>query len=263
MTITFGSVCSGIEAASVAWEPLGWKAAWLAETASAPSRILSHRYPHTPNLGDMTCIDAEVPLVHEIDVLVGGTPCQAFSIAGLKKSLEDERGNLTIAFCRLAKRIARHGRLKTIVWENVPGVLNTKDNAFGCFLGLLVGEDVPLVPCVGSGEKWPNAGCVYGPAASVAWRVLDAQYFGLAQRRKRVFVVGCLGGWADPAQILFEFAGVRRDHPPRRQAGEGFTHDVAPCIDSSGCGIARTGDNRGQQGTRPSHRHVPHGGGAN
>lgn len=220
--ITYGSVCSGIEAASVAWHPLGWQAAWLAEIEPFPSAVLAHHYPDVPNLGDMQAIATRVlrGSAPAPDVLVGGTPCQAFSVAGLRESLADERGNLTLKFVELADAIdhvrrARGDDEAIIVWENVPGVLSTKDNAFGCFLAGLAGEDGPLQS---PRLRWPDAGCVYGPARAIAWRTLDAQYFGLAQRRRRVFVVASARNRFDPAQVLFEWEGVRRDTPPRREA---------------------------------------------
>lgn len=222
--LSFGSVCSGIEAASVAWEPLGWRAAWLAEIESFPAAVLAHHYPAVPNLGDMTTIARRV-LTGEVvapDVFTGGTPCQAFSVAGLRESLSDARGNLTLKFVELADAID-HVRIRAgkpasvIVWENVPGVLSTKDNAFGCFLAGLAGEDDPLQP---PGGRWANAGCVYGPRRAVAWRTLDAQHFGLAQRRRRVFVVASARNDLDPAAVLFEWEGMRRDTPPRRGAGQ-------------------------------------------
>ena len=227
----FGSVCSGIEAASVAFTPLGWEAAWLAEIEPFPAAVLAHHYPEVPNLGDMTTIPRRL-LAGEIDapdMLCGGTPCQAFSIAGLRESLSDERGNLTLKFVEIADAIdhvrARRGEPPAIVlWENVPGVLSTRDNAFGCFLAGLAGEDEPLQP---PGGKWANAGCVYGPARAVAWRTLDAQYFGLAQRRRRVFVVASARDGFDPATVLFEWDGVRRDSAPSRGSRE-----VAPTIPS-------------------------------
>jgi DNA (cytosine-5)-methyltransferase 1 len=227
---SFGSVCSGIEAASVAWKPLGWRAAWFSEIEPFPCAALAHHYPETPNLGDMTRIARRV-LTGEVnapDVLCGGTPCQAFSVAGLRKSLDDDRGNLTLKFVELADaidhvRVARGDDAAIIVWENVPGVLSTKDNAFGCFLAGLAGEDGELQP---PGRRWEDAGAVYGPRRSVAWRTLDAQYFGLAQRRRRVFVVASARDDFDPAQVLFEWDGVRRDTAPRREAGEG----AAPCV---------------------------------
>jgi len=229
--VRFGSVCSGIEAASVAWHPLGWRAAWLAEIEAFPSAILAHHYPDVPNLGDMTAIAARITAgeVEPPDVLVGGTPCQAFSVAGLRGGLTDERGALTLAFVRLADAIdaarsVRRQQPAVIVWENVPGVLSTKDNAFGCFLAGLAGEDVPLVA---AGGKWPDAGLVVGPARAVAWRVLDAQFFGVAQRRRRVFVVASARDRFDPGAVLFEFDGVRRDTPPVRETREDPTGTLA------------------------------------
>lgn len=228
--IRFGSVCSGIEAASAAWHPLGWKAAWLSEIEPFPSAVLAHHYPDVPNLGDMTALPARI-LSGEVeapDVFCGGTPCQAFSVAGLRKSLDDARGNLSLTFCEIANaidtiRAGRGERSAIIFWENVPGVLCTKDNAFGCFLAGLAGEVEPLEP---PGGKWENAGYVSGPQRAIAWRVLDAQYFGLAQRRRRVFVVASARDDFDPAAVLFEFDGVRRDSAPRREAGQ----DVAKCL---------------------------------
>lgn len=226
----FGSVCSGIEAASVAFGPLGWKAAWFAEVEPFPSAVLAHHYPETPNLGDMTTISRRV-LTGEVeapDVLCGGTPCQAFSVAGLRESLADERGNLTLKFVELADaidhvRVTRGDEPAIVFWENVPGVLSTKDNAFGCFLAGLAGESFPLEP---AGGRWTDAGCVFGPKRAIAWRVLDAQHFKLAQRRRRVFVVASARDGFDPATVLFEWDGVRRDSPPRREAGE----SLAPCV---------------------------------
>lgn len=229
----FGSVCSGIEAASVAWEKLGWQAAWLAEIEKFPSQLLAQRYPGIKNLGDMRGIAKQIRRgsIEAPDILVGGTPCQAFSIAGLRNSLDDIRGQLTLHFLDLANaideaRAAIRLGASVIVWENVPGVLTSRDNAFGCFLAGLAGEDEPLEP---PGKKWTDAGCVYGPSRTVAWRCLDAQYFGLAQRRKRVFVIASARAGFDPAKVLFEFDGVRRDSSPSRETAE----VVAATIDAS------------------------------
>lgn len=224
--IKFGSVCSGIEAASVAWNKLGWSASWLAEIEPFPSAVLAHHYPDVPNLGDMTLLPAKI-LTGEIeapDIFCGGTPCQAFSIAGNRESLDDERGNLSLTFCEIANAIDSVRDAPSIIfWENVPGVLNTKDNAFGCFLAGLAGEDGELKP---AGKKWTNAGCVFGFKRAVAWRVLDAQYFGLAQRRKRVFVVASARNDFNPAEVLFEFDGMRRDIAPGRNSRETTTTDA-------------------------------------
>lgn len=236
---TFGSVCSGIEAASVAWEPLGWQAVWLSEIESFPCSVLAHRYPNVPNLGDMTKIAALIRAgkVSAPDVLVGGTPCQSFSIAGMRAGLADPRGQLTYSYVELANAIdsarAILGQSPCItVWENVPGVLSSKDNAFGCFLGALAGESCELQP---AGGKWTDAGCVFGPQRAIAWRTLDAQYIGLAQRRKRVFVVSSAIHGFNPSEILFEFGGVRRDTPPSREARQETARDVGAGLGESGC----------------------------
>ncbi|WJD60632.1 DNA cytosine methyltransferase [Pseudomonas kurunegalensis] len=222
--ITYGSVCSGIEAATVAWEPLGWRAGWYAEIEPFPSAVLAHHYPETPNHGDMTRLAAMVlsGKIPAPEVLVGGTPCQAFSVAGMREGLADPRGALTIKYVELLDAIdhvrTKRGEPEAVcTWENVPGVLSDKGNAFGCFLGALVGESEELQP---PGGKWKDAGCVYGPTRTVAWRVLDAQYFGLAQRRRRVFVVASARAGFDPLEVLFEREGVRRDTPPRRGQGQ-------------------------------------------
>jgi DNA (cytosine-5)-methyltransferase 1 len=230
--ITYGSVCSGIEAASVAWEPLGWQPAWFAEIEPFPCAVLSHHWPHVPNHGDMTQLVGKIlnGSVEAPDVLVGGTPCQAFSVAGLRGSLDDERGNLTLILIRILDAIdfirARNGQPPCIlVWENVPGVLNTKDNAFGCFLGGLAGEDMPLEP---AGQKWTNAGYVLGPTREIAWRVLDAQFFGVPQRRRRIFAVASARA-IRPAEILFERQG-QAGHPA---AGSEAGQDPAAFVESS------------------------------
>ncbi|HEY2454104.1 MAG TPA: Dam family site-specific DNA-(adenine-N6)-methyltransferase [Scandinavium sp.] len=219
--IKYGSVCSGIEAASIAWESLGWQPAWFAEIEAFPSAVLACQWPDVVNLGDMTNIAAAVRAggIAAPDVLVGGTPCQAFSIAGLRNGLDDERGQLTLSYVELAnaiddKRRERGEEEAIIVWENVPGVLSSKDNAFGCFLAGLAGESCELQP---AGGKWTYAGCVSGPQRNIAWRVLDAQFFGVAQRRRRVFVVAGARKDFDPAAVLFELNSMRRDTPPRRE----------------------------------------------
>ncbi|EDT7010697.1 Dam family site-specific DNA-(adenine-N6)-methyltransferase [Salmonella enterica subsp. enterica] len=231
----YGSVCSGIEAASVAWESLGWQPAWFAEIEAFPSAVLAHHWPDVTNLGDMTGIAAAVHAgdVEAPDVLVGGTPCQAFSIAGLRNGLADKRGQLSLSYVELAnaiddKRRERGEEEAIIVWENVPGVLSSKDNAFGCFIGALAGESCELQP---AGGKWPNAGCVYGPSRIVSWRVLDAQFFGVAQRRRRVFVVASARKEFDPAEVLFEFDSMRRDTPPRREPQTTVTTDTGSGVE--------------------------------
>jgi DNA (cytosine-5)-methyltransferase 1 len=181
------SVCSGIEAASVAWEPLGWKAAAFAEIEKFPSAVLKQHYPTVPNVGDFTKIRGDE--YGAVDVLVGGTPCQDFSVAGLRAGMDGARGQLTVEFAHLAGRM----RPRWLVWENVPGVLSIDGGrAFGTFLGLL-------------GKLG------YG----IAYRVLDAQHFGVPQRRRRVFVVGHLGGWRRAAAVLFERHSLSGHPAPR------------------------------------------------
>ncbi|ENR8788849.1 Dam family site-specific DNA-(adenine-N6)-methyltransferase [Enterobacter hormaechei] len=243
----YGSVCSGIEAASKAWEPLDWKPAWFSEIEPFPSSVLAHHWPEVTNLGDMTKIadavragDVEAP-----DVLVGGTPCQAFSIAGLREGLSDDRGQLTLSYVELANAIDAKLRERgepeaIIVWENVPGVLSSKDNAFGCFLAGLAGESSELQP---SGGKWTYAGCVSGPERVIAWRVLDAQFFGVAQRRRRVFVVASARKGFDPAAVLFELDSVRRDSAPRRE-----TQKAVAALTARGVGTCGADDNQAQAG---------------
>jgi DNA (cytosine-5)-methyltransferase 1 len=186
------SVCSGIEAATVAWHPIGWHPVAFAEVESFPSAVLAHHYPEVPNRGDIT----KFREWHEttIDLLVGGTPCQSFSVAGLRKGLDDPRGSLMLTYLAIALRY----RPRWVVWENVPGVLSADD---GRALGSLLGGLAELG---------------YG----FAYRVLDAQYFGLAQRRARVFVVGHLGDWRRPAAVLFERESLSGHPAPRREAGE-------------------------------------------
>jgi DNA (cytosine-5)-methyltransferase 1 len=189
----YGSVCSGVEAATAAWHPLGWEPQWFSEIEKFPSAVLAHHYPDVPNLGDMTKFK-EWPIDRSIDLLVGGTPCQSFSVAGLRKGLDDPRGNLMLTYLAIAAQY----QPKWLVWENVPGVLSSqRGRDFGTFLGAL-------------GKLG------YG----FAYRVLDAQYFGVAQRRKRVFVVGYLGDWRRAAAVLFERESMSGHPAPSREAGQ-------------------------------------------
>jgi DNA (cytosine-5)-methyltransferase 1 len=216
-SFSFLSVCSGIEAASVAWEPLGWKACAFAEIEKFPSAVLAHHWPETPNLGDMTK-HHEWPNTLRPNLIVGGTPCQAFSLAGLRQGLADPRGNLTLTFLSILEQY----RPTWVVWENVPGVLSDKTGAFGAFLG-------------GLGELG------YG----FAYRILDAQYYGVAQRRRRVFVVGHLRDWRRAAAVLFECESLRGDSPPSRKAGQTITPTIRAGAPNGGAGhVARSGDSK-------------------
>ena len=202
---TVGSICSGIEAASVAWEPLGLHFEWFSEIADFPSRVLEDKYPDISNLGDMTDIPNKINerLITAPDLICGGTPCQAFSFAGWQNGLNDDRGNLTLKFVDIIEandniRLAE-GKERTVVfWENVEGVLSDKTNAFGCLVSSLAGLNNPIEK-----KKWPSSGFIYGPKRNVAWRVLDAKYFGLPQQRRRLYVMA--GGIEfHPEDVLFE-----------------------------------------------------------
>jgi DNA (cytosine-5)-methyltransferase 1 len=203
-TVVFGSVCSGIEGASAAWIPLGWRCAWTAEIEPFPATVIQERWGHK-NYGDFTQIGADA---EPIELLVGGTPCQDFSVAGLRAGMAGERGNLTLEFLRLAGRL----RPRWVVWENVPGVLSSNGGRdFGAFLG-------------GLGELG------YG----FAYRILDAQFFGVPQRRRRVFVVGHLGDWRRAAAVLFERHSLQGHPAPCRKTGERVAATIA-----GGSGVGR------------------------
>ena len=211
------SVCSGIEAATVAWHGLNWTPGAFSEIEKFPSAVLGHHYPTVPNWGDMTKFK-EWPDA-DINVLVGGTPCQSFSVAGLRKGLDDPRGNLMLTYLAIANKY----RPKWLVWENVPGVLSSNGGRdFGSFLG-------------GLGELG------YG----FAYRVLDAQYFGVAQRRRRVFVVGYLGDWRRAASVLFEQESLRGDPAPSRETGQGFAADAGERAIPEVCGCLSDGAHNG------------------
>ncbi len=220
MSVRYASVCDGIGAAHVAWQPLGWQCSWTSEIEPFPAAVVEHRFGF-PNVGDMTKITEEMLDEYgPVDLLVGGTPCQSFSVAGLRGGLADPRGNLALRFVQLAAVM----QPKWIVWENVPGVLSSgKGRDFGTFLGAL-------------GELG------YG----FAYRILDAQWFGVAQRRRRVFVVGYLGDWRRSAAVLFERESVFGNPPTRGKAWEGVARSTAASLTSSGRGVERCGEFRGQ-----------------
>ena len=200
-----GSICSGIEAASVAWKDFNFDFKWFSEIAEFQSNFLRIKYPNIKNLGDMNLIGKKIATaeIDSPDLICGGTPCQAFSLAGFQNGLNDERGNLTLKFCEIIDENDKVRKVQnkdgTIVfWENVEGVLKDKTNAFGCFLSLLSGCNKELEL-----KKWPNAGLLRGPKRNIAWRILDAKYFGLPQQRRRLYVVAG-GKDFSPENILFE-----------------------------------------------------------
>lgn len=219
--ITFATGCSGIGAPEVAWgDRLGWKCLWCSEIEPFPSAVLAYRWPDVPNVGDFLTIAKRVDAdeLEAPDVFCAGTPCQAFSVAGLRQSLDDPRGGLTLEFIRIANAFDRQRRRRglpetILLWENVPGVFSAKDNPFGCFLAGLLGLDAPVIPQNG---KWRNYGDLVAKRR-VAWRTLDAQYFDVAQRRKRVFLIATTRPGFRPARGLFECGSVPRTAPPSRK----------------------------------------------
>ena len=224
----YGSVCSGVEAATVAWHDLGWEPQFFSEFDEFPSAVLKNHYPDVPNYGDMTKYKDWNLNDKSIDLLVGGTPCQSFSISGLRKGLHDDRGNLMLEYLRMADEL----KPKWIVWENVVGVLSSnKGRDFGTFLTAL-GE-------IGYG---------------FAYRVLDAQYFGVPQRRRRVFVVGCLGDWRSAGKVLFKPDCLSGDPPPSRAQGE----RIAPTV-TTGPPFSRTGNERVEAEALVTFARVGHG----
>lgn len=235
--------CSGIGAPEIAAPWIDWRLA--SEIEQFPREVLQHRFGfmdacrHLDGArlwGDFTALKARhfrrlnIPFPN---IIVAGTPCQSFSVAGLRKGLTDDRGNLTLQFVRTVHAIqsARPDGKLIVLWENVPGVLSDRGNAFGAFLGGMVwGMDSLPSP---DGGSWPREGMVEGPRSRAAWSVLDAQWFGVAQRRRRVFVVFDFGGCCDPAAVLFDRDSLRGDSPPSRETGEGFSESPGH---SSQCG---------------------------
>lgn len=200
-----GSVCSGIEAASLAWSNLGFEFEWFSEISDFPSKVLEEKYPNIRNLGDMRNISSLLNegLISSPDIICGGTPCQSFSYAGLQNGLTDERGNLTLNFVDIINtndsiRLKNNLDPTIVFWENVEGVLSDKTNAFGCFISALSGVDK-----MNSYSRWPNAGIIRGEKRNIAWRILDAKYFGIPQQRRRLYLVAG-GKNFSPESILFE-----------------------------------------------------------
>lgn len=251
----YGSVCSGIEAASVAWESLGWQPAWFAEIEAFPSAVLAHHWPDVANLGDMTKIAAAVRSgkVETPEVVAGGTPCQSYSIGGKRQGLSDPRGQLTLSYVELAdaidsKRRGNGDQEAIFIWENVPGAFSSKDNAFGYFLAGMAGETEAFEPgprpAKGCSSKywrwhkkaskhipiWSKRGVVIGRQRRVAWRTFDAQYFGLAQRRPRILLIASARTDIDPAKILFESDSMHRTNSPSKQT------PVPVCLTARGAG---------------------------
>jgi DNA (cytosine-5)-methyltransferase 1 len=220
MKLRFATVASGISAETYAWKPLGWQPVWYSEIEPFANAVLAHHYPDVPNLGDMNFLHEKKEYNEStFDVFAGGTPCQGFSLAGKRGGMDDPRSRLAFRFLDIAKQ----KRPRWVVWENVPDVLSSAGGRdFAAFI---------------SGME----ACGYG----VAWRVLDAQYFGLAQRRRRVFVVGHIGDWRPAAAVLFDRASLQGHPAPSRKKRESITYETANCLRGSGVGGERVGDSRG------------------
>ncbi len=276
------STFSGISAASVAWKPLGFEFAGYCEPAASQCHVLAARcdatapkyLPKHPdfaakkyaginggsvvNFGDITQIsDDDLRALGSVDVLEGGSPCQAFSISGLRKGLEDDRRNLTLAFADLALRMREINGLRFVVWENVKGVLSDGSNAFGCLLAGLAGDGAGEDPVVPPGKSWPLAGHVLSrdehgnTAVTLCWRTVDSQFFEVPQRRERVFLIASFDGDVDAACVLAEFDRENRDPASRRRAQQGATDSrqggageliwppVLGTLNASGAGMSR------------------------
>jgi len=257
MSLRYVSVCSGIEAATVAWHPIWWKPVWFsqydpennyAKGLDFPSETLKHHYPEIPNLGDMLKLrDQKIYHDEQFDLLVGGTPCQGFSIAGLRGGLDDERSNLSLEFVR----ILTEKQPSWFVWENVPGVITSVSGEepwtdgeseeeyggttsdFASIISAFTGRDI-------ADQDFEKAGCISGELYSIAWRIFDSQYFGVPQRRRRVFVVGHIGkDWRPPVAVLFEQDSLCRDFTPggkKRKRAAGNTK-AGPGRNSIGGGV--------------------------
>ena len=233
------SLFSGIEACTVAWHALGWHPVAFAEVDAFPSAVLAHHYPHVPNLGDVTKItDEQIAALGPIDVVVGGSPCQDLSVAGKRAGLAGARSSLFHHQARIFDAARAHCGARWLLWENVPGAFSTHGGRdFAVVVGALAGCDVDA-----PADGWQSEGVVLGPKGLVEWAVLDAQWFGVAQRRRRVFVVLDAGNWSDRPPVLLEPDSLRGHSAPRREAGEGIAGSVTQRIDRGGVN-SEGGDN--------------------
>ena len=244
--LTYGCVCSGLSAPTLAAKPLGWRTKFFSEIDKFPRAILKHHYPDIPLHKDFTTIQRNT--YGTVDALIGGTPCQSFSVAGKRLGLDDPRGNLALEYVNLAARLDA----LWLVFENAPGLLSSADGEdFAAFISAITGYDYPI-PDGG----WQNAGIAEGQTDGwgIAWRVLDAQYFRVAQRRRRLFVIGYRGDWRPAAAVLLEPESMRGDTPPSRKEGT-----PVAALTATGVGTCGADDNQGQAGHL-----IPHGfGGGN
>lgn len=217
------SLFSGIEAATVAWHPLGWEPVAFAEIEPFPCAVLAHHYPGVPNLGSVTDItDDQIKALGHIDVVVGGSPCQDLSVAGKRSGLAGERSGLFHEQIRIFNAARLFCGARWLVWENVPGAFSSNQGRdFAVVAGSMAGCDLDVPE-----DGWGTEGVALGDNGLVEWCVLDAQWFGVAQRRRRVFAVLDVGDWADRPPVLLERDGLRGDSPPSREQGK----EVATCL---------------------------------
>lgn len=247
----FISLFSGIEAASVAWcgSPLNWTCAAVAEIDKFPCAVLKHLYPDVPNLGNVCGITREMLIeIGAVDVVVFGFPCQDLSVAGKRAGLKGERSGLFFEAMRIVEICRELWGTRWTIAENVPGLFSSNSGLdFAAVVGELAGAEFAVPK-----TKWQNTGVALGPRGLVEWAVLDAQWFGVPQRRRRVFLVRDSGDWRSRPPILFERQSLQGNSPPSREKRESPTYDVAPCIGASGRGFDRPGDTRGQGCVVPS-----------
>ena len=217
--IRYLSLFSGMEAAHLAWAPLGWECVAVAEIEPAACALLTHRLPHVPNLGSVTDITAEkIAALGHIDVVIGGSPCQDLSVAGKRAGLAGERSGLFHEQLRIFNAARTLCGARWLVWENVPGAFSSNQGRdFAVVVGALAGCELNVPP-----DGWGSEGVALGDNGLVEWSVLDAQWFGVAQRRRRVFAVLDTGDWAGRPPVLLEPDSLRGDSAPRREAGEGI-----------------------------------------
>lgn len=221
----FLSLFSGIEAASEAWVPIGWECAGVSEIDPFACAVLAHRHPHVPNLGDITKItEMQIAALGHIDLVVFGSPCQDLSVAGKQKGLSGERSGLFYPAVDIISWARLWCGTRFALWENVPGAFSSNQGRdFAAVVGTLAGLDDIGVPPKG----WGTEGCAVGDEAMVEWATLDAQWFGVAQRRRRIFALADFGNWAGRSPILLESEGVRGDSAPSREAREDIAGSLA------------------------------------
>jgi DNA (cytosine-5)-methyltransferase 1 len=218
------SLFSGIEACTVAWEPLGWEPVAFCEFDRFPSAVLAHHYPDVPNLGDVTKItDEQIEALGPIDIVVGGSPCQDLSVAGKRKGLAGARSGLFHEQLRIFHAARHLCGARWLLWENVPGAFSSHG---GRDFAVVVGEMAGLKLTVPE-DGWGTEGMAVGSNGLVEWCVLDAQWFGVAQRRRRVFALLDAGDWTDRPPVLLEPDGLRGDSAPSRETGERVTGSLA------------------------------------